>query len=67
MSRDDLICFWLDFLGEQVIKVETDILADMWAYSMAAAHLGMRHIAYDSFMVSSPIYPRGEAWKSLEK
>jgi len=56
------------FVGtsEQVIQVETDILADMWAYSMAAAHLGMRHIAYDTFMVSSPMYPQGEAWQSSE-
>lgn len=36
-----------------VLKVETDILADMWAYCMAAAHLGLEHTILDQYMVST--------------
>ncbi|GBG26236.1 Peptidyl serine alpha-galactosyltransferase [Hondaea fermentalgiana] len=35
-----------------VLERGKDILADMWAYSIASAHLGLRHTTLDHYMVS---------------
>lgn len=46
----------------EVLKVETDILADMWAYCMAAAHLQLEHTLLDQYMLSTWGGPIGQAW-----
>ena len=53
-----------------VLKVDNDILADMWAYCMAAAHLGLEHTIVDHHMIST--WGRGgqafkwvDDWKEL--
>eukprot|EP00662_Eupelagonemidae_sp_cell21_P007308 gene7308-67346_t len=46
-----------------------DIITDMWAYSMAAAHHKMPHLLLDHFMVSGPDVSdmrRGEAWQWVD-
>jgi len=48
----DLAPIWRKNMVE-VLKVEKDILADMWAYCMAAAHLKLEHTILDQFMLST--------------
>eukprot|EP00756_Hemistasia_phaeocysticola_P016876 Hpha_TRINITY_DN15502_c0_g4::TRINITY_DN15502_c0_g4_i7::g.104998::m.104998/K20781/SGT1; peptidyl serine alpha-galactosyltransferase len=57
---------WLNFM-KPVLKHPKgkDILADMWAYSMSAAHNGVTHDRYDHFMVSNA-YAHGEGYPWVE-
>ena len=49
-----------------VLKTKTDILADMWAYSIGAAQLGLKHTTLDHYMISS--WGRhGEAFEWVNK
>jgi len=62
----DLVPLWRKFM-RPVLLQETHILADMWAYSIAAAHVGLRHTQLDHFMISHPgisgeAYPFVDAW-----
>eukprot|EP00980_Cylindrotheca_fusiformis_P013403 scaffold3416_cov120-Cylindrotheca_fusiformis.AAC.1 len=41
------------------------LLAEMFGYNLAAAHLGLRHSLAKTFMLSSPMTYRIEAWKKL--
>ena len=43
---------WKDYM-KPVLAVDTDILADMWAYCMAAAHLNLEHTIIDHHMIST--------------
>ena len=52
---DDLVKFaplWSKLM-RPVVKQDPDILADMWAYSMGSAHLGLRHTILDHYMIST--------------
>ena len=44
---------WSDYMQPVLTAGGPDILADMWAYCMAAAHLGLRHVQLDQYMVST--------------
>jgi len=57
---------WEKFMYPVVEAMPGDIQADMYAYSIACAHLNLPHIMYDNFMVSSP-NTRGEAWPFVRK
>jgi len=52
---DDLMVLskWWSKLMRPVLKRDKDILADMWAYSIASAHLGLLHTTLDHFMISA--------------
>jgi len=43
---------WAKYM-RPVLEHEKDILADMWAYSIASAHLGLKHTTLDQYMVST--------------
>jgi hypothetical protein len=43
-----------------------DIQADMYAYSLAAAHFNLDHLMFDQYMVSSPA-TYGEGWPFVDK
>jgi hypothetical protein len=47
-----LTSLWQKYM-QPVLDVETDILADMWAYCMASAHLGLEHTIVDHHMIST--------------
>eukprot|EP00934_Nitzschia_sp_Nitz4_P007256 Nitzschia sp. Nitz4//scaffold192_size41448//2057//3710//NITZ4_007480-RA/size41448-snap-gene-0.52-mRNA-1//-1//CDS//3329540221//7246//frame0 len=54
--------------AEIVPNVHADypfLLAEMFAYNLAAAHLGMRHTIAHSFMVSD-VFAGGEGWKLVD-
>lgn len=42
------------------------LLAEMFAYNLAAAHLGLRHTISHSFMISDP-WAGGEGWPLIDK
>jgi hypothetical protein len=48
----NLAVLWSQYM-RPVLKIETDILADMWAYCMAAAHLKLEHVILDHYMIST--------------
>jgi len=43
---------WAEYMP-RVLHRDKDILADMWAYSIASAHLGLRHVQLDNYMIST--------------
>eukprot|EP00038_Savillea_parva_P017475 m.20461 g.20461 ORF g.20461 m.20461 type:complete len:527 (-) comp3791_c0_seq1:94-1674(-) len=45
---------WQDFTPPVVDLTNRDLIADMWSYSMAAAHHNLPHTQIESFMVSNP-------------
>lgn len=60
---------WQQYM-KPVLEKEKDILADMWAYSMASAHLKLEHTIVDQHMVSTwngggEGFPFIDAWTSL--
>jgi len=69
MHRNDLAKLaplWAKYMLKVVDKNKYDILADMYAYSIAAAHLELPHLVLDNYMYSNGKYPDGEGW-DLEK
>lgn len=48
----ELAVLWAQYMGP-VLARDKDILADMWAYSTGAMHLGLRHTTLDHYMVST--------------
>mmetsp|Transcript_12729 Transcript_12729/g.20582 ORF Transcript_12729/g.20582 Transcript_12729/m.20582 type:complete len:520 (+) Transcript_12729:23-1582(+) len=65
----DLSKLWVPYMT-RVLKRDKDILADMWAYSIAAAHLDLKHTTLDHYMISAygrsgQAYPWIDAWKSM--
>lgn len=45
---------WQDFTPPVVDLTERDLIADMWSYSMAAAHHNLPHTQIETYMVSNP-------------
>jgi hypothetical protein len=70
MHVDDLremAPLWAKFM-KPVVEHKKDILADMFAYSIASAHLGLEHTVLDQFMISAWMYggsEKGQAWPWL--
>ncbi|KAJ1454374.1 hypothetical protein M885DRAFT_618164 [Pelagophyceae sp. CCMP2097] len=65
--KDDLLLIaqkWVEFVP-RVFSQYPFLLAEMFAYSMAAAHLGLSHLRFDSFMVSN-VASYGEAWQWID-
>lgn len=56
----DLSSLWSKYM-KPILEVEKDILADMWAYCIAAAHLGLKHTLLDHYMISNA-GAGGEGW-----
>mmetsp|Transcript_12645 Transcript_12645/g.20436 ORF Transcript_12645/g.20436 Transcript_12645/m.20436 type:complete len:567 (+) Transcript_12645:206-1906(+) len=57
-----------------VLEIEKEILADMWAYSIASAHLGLKHTIVNHHMISSwpstqndksQAFPWVKEWKEM--
>ena len=64
----ELSTLWSKYM-RPVLKIDNDILADMWAYSMAAAHLDLEHEILDQYMVStwcSHSGCKGQGWPWLD-
>lgn len=72
LHADDLTALaplWSQYM-RPVLKHDTDILADMWAYCMASAHLGLHHVILDNYMISTwgnedQAYPWIDKWPEL--
>eukprot|EP01065_Artemidia_motanka_P010763 TRINITY_DN15762_c0_g1_i1.p1 TRINITY_DN15762_c0_g1~~TRINITY_DN15762_c0_g1_i1.p1 ORF type:complete len:507 (+),score=167.50 TRINITY_DN15762_c0_g1_i1:62-1522(+) len=66
-SSDARSLLWFEYM-QPVLAQDggRDILADMWAYSMAAAHLDVPHQRYDHFMVSNT-RADGEGWQWVDE
>jgi len=65
----DLSVLWEKYM-RPVLSLGPDILADMWAYSIASAHLGLKHTILDHYMISvwgnrGEAYDWIDAWPSL--
>eukprot|EP01062_Namystynia_karyoxenos_P080764 TRINITY_DN8747_c0_g2_i1.p2 TRINITY_DN8747_c0_g2~~TRINITY_DN8747_c0_g2_i1.p2 ORF type:complete len:641 (+),score=162.36 TRINITY_DN8747_c0_g2_i1:82-1923(+) len=61
---------WARLMGPVLQASRGDIITDMWAYSMAAAHLRMPHLTLDHFMVSDPDMSEarlGEGWHWVDR
>ncbi|KAH9256960.1 hypothetical protein BASA81_004781 [Batrachochytrium salamandrivorans] len=56
---------WVKYMQPVFQGDPGDIQADMYAYSLAAAHNELPHATYDQYMVSSP-ETDGEAWPYLQ-
>jgi hypothetical protein len=56
---------WTEF-APKVHAQYPHLLAEMYAYCIAAAHLGLKHMIIDSLMVSNP-GTGGEAWPLVDK
>jgi hypothetical protein len=54
---------WSEF-APKVYKQYPHLLAEMYAYCIAAAHLNLRHMLVDSLMISASGAP-GEGWKFI--
>jgi len=61
-----LSMYWAAYML-RVLAQEKDILADMWAYSIGAAHLGLKHTMVDMYMVSSPTTYSGEGFEFVDR
>jgi hypothetical protein len=67
-ARDmfSIVTKWCEF----VPKIYDDyphLLAEMFGYNLAAAHLQLRHTIAHSFMVSQPMVSNGEGWILVDK
>ncbi|KAL1511279.1 hypothetical protein AB1Y20_006086 [Prymnesium parvum] len=56
---------WWAFMPGAYQQDRGDIQVDMYAYNMAAAHLGVRHVTMQHYMVSSPA-AADEGWKEVD-
>jgi hypothetical protein len=69
LHKDDFtkVCTkWWDFMPEVYAQDEGDIQADMYAYNMAAADLGIKHATYSRYMVANEESDSLEAWKWVD-
>ena len=67
LHRDDwlrLAPSWVEFVPK-VYEEYPSLLAEMYAYCLAAAHLGLPHVKLDSFMVSN-VDAYGEGWAFVD-
>ncbi|CAE7489782.1 unnamed protein product, partial [Symbiodinium microadriaticum] len=68
LERDDMhrvVSSWVDFVP-RVYEGYPDLLAEMYAYSMAAAHNRLPHLQLDHFMVSNVDMDQGEGWQWVD-
>jgi peptidyl serine alpha-galactosyltransferase len=68
LERDDMLAVarsWVDFVPK-VYEDYPDLLAEMFAYCMAAAHQKLPHLRLDHFMVSN-INADGEGWQWIDQ
>lgn len=56
---------WVEFVP-RVHKEHPHLLAEMFAYCIAASHLHLPHVVMDSLMVSDQGISKGEGWDFLE-
>jgi hypothetical protein len=67
LHRDDfkpVMRYWWQFMPESYKQDPGDIQVDMYAYVMAAAHAGVRHVTMKHYMVSAP--PQPEGWPGID-
>eukprot|EP00935_MAST-01C_sp_MAST-1C-sp1_P002169 g2169.t1 len=57
---------WWDFMAPVYKRDKHDIQADMYAYTMAAAHQDIKHVSLTNYMVSSPGDGGERAWKYVD-
>jgi hypothetical protein len=57
---------WTEFVP-RVHAQYPHLLAEMFAFCIAAAHLGLKHQAIDSLMVSEPSMNGGEGWPLVDQ
>eukprot|EP00537_Pseudo-nitzschia_pungens_P010805 CAMPEP_0172387108 /NCGR_PEP_ID=MMETSP1061-20121228/4502_1 /TAXON_ID=37318 /ORGANISM="Pseudo-nitzschia pungens, Strain cf. pungens" /LENGTH=568 /DNA_ID=CAMNT_0013116677 /DNA_START=57 /DNA_END=1763 /DNA_ORIENTATION=+ len=60
-----IACTWSD-IAPKVHDKYPNLLAEMFAYNFAIAHLGLRHTVAFSFMVSD-VWSGGEGWPLIDK
>jgi peptidyl serine alpha-galactosyltransferase len=68
LDKDDMMAVaksWVEFVPK-VYEDYPDLLAEMFAYSMAAAHQNLPHLRLDHFMVSN-INAEGEGWDFIDQ
>lgn len=68
LEKDDMlrvVMSWVEFVP-RVYETFPDLLAEMYAYSMAAAHNRLPHLQLDHYMVSNIDVNQGEAWKWVD-
>merc|ERR1719424_765803 len=56
-----LMDLWWKFMKPTYAEDKGDVLADMYAYIMAAAHLNIKHVRMEQYMVSNG-GSTGEGW-----
>eukprot|EP01065_Artemidia_motanka_P006450 TRINITY_DN13173_c0_g1_i2.p3 TRINITY_DN13173_c0_g1~~TRINITY_DN13173_c0_g1_i2.p3 ORF type:complete len:226 (+),score=95.34 TRINITY_DN13173_c0_g1_i2:852-1529(+) len=61
----EIVRYYARFM-RPVFRRESGILADMYAYTMAAAHLRLAHVQVDNLMVST-LEGSGEGWKWIDE
>ncbi|CAB9501100.1 expressed unknown protein [Seminavis robusta] len=65
-----IISKWAEFVThvyEQVVdNLKPEHLSEMYSYSIASAHLGLKHAVAHSFMVSNVDIMAGEAWSLID-
>jgi hypothetical protein len=69
LEKDDLYKLtesWTDFVP-RVYEKYPELLAEMYAYSMAGAHVELPHLRMDHYMVSNVDVGIGEGWKWVDE
>ena len=64
-DMDRLVQHWVEFVP-RLGDLTDDFMMEMFGYSLAAAHLGLKHQIASGFMVSSVSGGRTEGWKFLK-
>eukprot|EP00966_Prymnesium_polylepis_P323954 7380077-Prymnesium_polylepis.1 len=57
---------WWQFMPDTYAQDVGDLQADMYAYNMAAAHLGIGHVTMQHYMISSPMDSNSEGWDAVD-
>jgi peptidyl serine alpha-galactosyltransferase len=68
LEKDDMfrvVTSWVEFVP-RVYEHFPDLLAEMYAYSMGAAHNRLPHLQLDHYMVSNINVNEGEGWKWVD-
>jgi hypothetical protein len=61
-----IVTKWCEFVPK-IYDEYPHLLAEMFGYNLAAAHLQLRHTIAHSFMVSQPMVSNGEGWILVDK
>ena len=59
-----IVQFWAE-ITPRVRVVFPDLLAEQYAYAIASAHYGLRHLRLDHYMISNP-HCWGEGWEWID-